>query len=134
MSSSLSPFSSIYPPFPLNFSGRCFNTYKSSISHKPFFYHFLFKSFLSAAHFHKMGRGHNSCETFAPPFGSVPISHQLLGKARAQAKYHHSRLISLGNQTTNIQLLFLCRTNPKQQYQSSRPQSITVQTFPQVWF
>lgn len=50
----------------------------------------------------------------APHFALSPISHQLFGKAHAQVKCHHSCLISLGNQTTNIQLLlFLCRTKPK---------------------
>lgn len=100
-------------PFPLNFPGRCFNTYKSSNSHKSFFYHFLFKCFSQPHIFTKLVGAIITARPSAPPFGSAPISHQLFGKAHAQAKYRHSCLISLGNQTTNVQLLlFLCRTKP----------------------
>lgn len=85
----------------------------------------LFYMFLHVLHVY-MGRVFSQPHAFRELVGAqwlwdlflplvwLPVIHQLLRKAHAQAKYHHSCLISLGNLTTNIQLLlFLCTTKPK---------------------
>lgn len=63
-------------PIPSKLSKGCCNTYKTSNSHKSFFYHFLFKCFVPATHFHRTAKGHYThnrrCETFCSSlwFGS----------------------------------------------------------------
>lgn len=95
--------------------GRCFNTNIRAQTHTSLSFTISSSSVFSQPHiFTKLVGAIIAVRPPAPHFGLAPISHQSFGKAHAQAKYHHSCLISLGNQTTNIQLLlFLCRANPK---------------------
>lgn len=131
------PFSLLHNlPFPLNFPGRCFNTYKSSNSHKSFFYSFLFRCFLPATRFHKTGRGHNSCKTFCSSlwFGSNQSSVIREGTCTSKIPSFMPHFLRKADYKHSNPSLPLQDKTQSNNTQSSRPQSITVQLFPWAGF